>query len=216
MEFFQILLHFDRYLDTVIANYGTMIYLLLFAIVFCETALAPLFFLPGNPLIFISGALCATGMLHVGLLMAVLFSAALIGSAVNYRIGRAIGQQAFSGNIRWFDQASLLKTHAFYENHGGVTFLLSLFIPVVRTFAPLVAGVAEMSFSRFLLFVAAGAAVWVVTLVLGGYFFGNIPLIHDHLNSIMLLGIGGGVGALVLSGLWRAYRKRRNPSAANL
>lgn len=208
MEFLQILLHFDRYLDAVIANYGTMIYLLLFAIVFCETALAPLFFLPGNPLIFISGAFCATGHMNIWLVMAVLFSAVLAGSVANYRIGSVIGHKIFSGKHKWLDQASLLKTHAFYERYGGVTFLLSLFIPVVRTFAPLVAGVAEMTLTKFLLFVAAGAAVWVVTLVSGGYFFGNIPLIHDHLNSIMLLGIGGGVGALVVSGLWRVYRKR--------
>ena len=207
MEFLQIVLHFDRYLDMVIANYGTMIYLLLFAIVFSETALAPLFFLPGNPLIFISGAFCATGQLHIWLLMTVLFSAALSGSVVNYQIGHAIGPKIFSGNSQWLNQSSLRKTHAFYEKYGGMTFLLSLYIPVVRTFAPLVAGVAEMTFSRFLLFVSAGAALWVTTLVSGGYFFGNIPLIHDHLNSIMLLGIGGGVGALVVSGLWRSYRK---------
>lgn len=210
MEFLQILLHFDHYLDTVIANYGTMIYLLLFAIVFCETALAPLFFLPGNPLIFISGAFCATGQMNLWLVMTILFSAAVMGSVVNYRIGCVIGPKIVSRNYKWLDQESLRKTHTFYENYGGMTFLLSLFIPVVRTFAPLVAGVAHMTFANYLLFVTAGAAVWVVTLVSGGYFFGNIPLIHDHLNSIMLLGIGGGVGALVVSGLWRSYRKR-NP-----
>lgn len=209
IDFLQILLHFDRYLDTVIANYGTMIYLLLFAIVFGETALAPLFFLPGNPLIFISGAYCATGQINLWLVLAILFSAAFSGSLVNYRIGSAIGHKIFSRNYPWLDQDSLRKTHAFYERYGGMTFLLSLYIPVVRTFAPLVAGVAAMTFSKFGLFVAAGAALWVVTLVAGGYFFGNIPLIHDHLNSIMLLGIGGGVGALVVSGMWRAYRKRR-------
>ena len=209
MEFLQILLHFDHYLDTVIANYGALIYALLFAIVFCETALAPLFFLPGNPLIFISGALCATGQLHIGLLMAILMMAAVSGSVVNYRIGSVVGPKLFSRNFKWLDQEAFLKTHAFYERYGGMTFLLSLFIPVVRTFAPLVAGVAAMTFSRFVLFVAAGAATWVGLLVSGGYFFGNIPLIHDHLNSIMLAGIGGGVGALVLSGLWRSYRKKR-------
>lgn len=208
MEFLQIILHFDRYLDTVIAQYGTMIYLLLFAIVFCETAFAPLFFLPGNPLIFISGAYCATAHLNIGLLMAILISAVLLGSVVNYRIGKFLGQKLFSQRHKWLDQDALRKTHTFYETYGGVTFLLSLFIPVVRTFAPLVAGVAEMTFSKFVLFVAAGAVVWVTLLVTSGYFFGNIPLIHDHLNSIMLLGIGGGVGALLLSGLWRSYRKK--------
>ena len=209
MEFLQILLHFDRYLDMVIANYGAMIYLLLFVIVFCETALAPLFFLPGNPLIFISGAFCATGQMHMGLLMAILVIAALSGSVVNYRIGSVIGPKLFSRSFKWLDQEAFLKTHAFYERYGGMTFLLSLFIPVVRTFAPLVAGVAAMTFSRFVLFVAAGAVVWIGLLVSGGYYFGNIPLIHDNLNSIMLLGIGGGVGALVLNGLWRSYRKKR-------
>ena len=208
MEFLQIILHFDHYLDTVIAHYGALIYLVLFGIVFCETAFAPLFFLPGNPLIFISGALCATGQLKLGVVMLTLVSAALLGSVINYRIGQLIGPKIFSRKDKWFDQASLRKTHAFYENYGGVTFLLSLFIPVVRTFAPLVAGVARMRFTRFVGFVTLGAIFWVVSLVMGGYFFGNIPLIHDHLNSIMLLGIGGGVGALVLNGLWRSYRKK--------
>ena len=208
MEFLQIILHFDHYLDTVIAHYGALIYLVLFGIVFCETAFAPLFFLPGNPLIFISGALCATGQLKLGVVMLTLASAALLGSVINYRIGQLIGPKIFSRKDKWFDQASLRKTQAFYENYGGVTFLLSLFIPVVRTFAPLVAGVARMRFTRFVGFVTLGAIFWVVSLVMGGYFFGNIPLIHDHLNSIMLLGIGGGVGALVLNGLWRSYRKK--------
>ena len=209
MELLQILLHFDHYLDTVVANYGAMIYALLFAIVFCETALAPLFFLPGNPLIFISGAFCATGQLHIGLLMATLWSAAVSGSIVNYRIGSVVGPKLFNRKFKWLDQEAFLKTHAFYERYGGMTFLLSLFIPVVRTFAPLAAGVAAMTFSRFVLFVAAGAALWIGLLVSGGFFFGNIPLVHDHLNSIMLAGIGGGVGALVLSGVWRSYRKNR-------
>lgn len=208
MEFLQIILHFDHYLDSVIAQYGTMIYLLLFAIVFCEMALAPLFFLPGNPLIFISGAFCATGHMNIWLVMAVLFGAAFTGSLFSYRLGNGIGHRLFSGHYKWLDQASLRKANGFYERFGGVTFLLSLFIPVVRTFAPLAAGVAEMTFSKFILFVAAGAAVWVGLLVPGGYFFGNIPLIHEHLNSIMLAGIGGGVGALVVGSVWRAYRKR--------
>lgn len=208
MEFLQIILHFDHYLDTLIAHYGALIYLVLFGIVFCETAFAPLFFLPGNPLIFISGALCATGQLKLGVVMLTLASAALFGSVINYRIGQLIGPKIFNRKYKWLDQDALRKTQAFYENYGGVTFLLSLFIPVVRTFAPLVAGVARMRFARFVGFVTLGAIFWVLSLVIGGYFFGNIPLIHDHLNSIMLLGIGGTVGALMLNGLWRSYRKK--------
>ena len=143
MEFLQVLLHFDRYLGSVIAQYGNWIYLLLFVIVFCETALIPLFFLPGNPLLFICGAYSATGMMDVWILMATLCVAALGGSLLNYTFGRFIGKQVYTRNYRWLDRAALLKTHAFYESHGGLSFLFSLFIPVVRTFAPLIAGVSQ-------------------------------------------------------------------------
>lgn len=208
MEFLHLVLHFDHYLGEVIATHGTLIYLLLFAIVFCETGIAPLFFLPGNPLIFISGAFCATGHMNLGLLMATLVAAVLAGSTLAYLIGGVIGHKVFTGNYRWLDQDAFRKTHAFYEEHGGMAFLVSPFIPVVRTFAPLVAGVAAMTFTRFVAYVAAGAMVWVALLASGGYFFGNIPVVHDHLNGIVLLGVGGGVGALVVTGLWRAYRRR--------
>ena len=115
----------------------------------------------------------------------------------------------YTRNYRWLDRDALLKTHAFYESYGGLSFLFSLFIPVVRTFAPLIAGVSEMRVGRFALFVAAGAAIWVLMLVTAGYFFGNLPLIHDNLNTLLLLGIGLGVGSVMLSGLWRTYRKHR-------
>ncbi len=209
MEFLPILLHFDRYLGSVITQYGSWIYLLLFGIVFCETALIPLFFLPGNPLLFICGAYCATGMLNVWMVLAILFIAALGGSLVNYGLGRYIGKQVYTRNYPWLDRDALLKTRAFYDSHGGFSFLFSLFIPVVRTFAPLIAGVSEMHVGRFALFVAAGAALWAGSLVSAGYFFGNLPLIHDNLNRILLLGIALGVGAVVASGLWRTYRKHR-------
>lgn len=209
MDLLQIILHFNQMLGTVIAQYGMLVYLLLFTLVFCETALIPLFFLPGNPLLFISGAFCATGVMNIWILMGTLLMAALSGSLVNYRIGRYIGKKVFTGHYRWLDQDTLQKTHAFYESYGGLSFLISLFIPVVRTFAPFVAGVAKMSATRFLFFVACGAAIWVVSLVTGGYFFGNLPQIHDHLNAILLLGIGLGVGGLVAGGAWRAYRKHR-------
>ena len=210
MEFLQVLLHFDRYLGSVIAQYGTWIYMLLFVIVFCETGLIPLFFLPGNPLLFICGAYSATGMMDVWVLVVTLFVAALGGSLLNYTFGRFIGKQVYTRNYRWLDRAALLKTHAFYESYGGLSFLFSLFIPVVRTFAPLIAGVSQMRVTRFVGFVSGGAAIWVVTLVSAGYFFGNLPLIHDNLNTLLLLGIGLGVGSVILSGLWRAYRKHRS------
>jgi membrane-associated protein len=211
MDWHQLLhlaLHFDQHLGSAIAEYGVAVYALLFAIVFCEIAFLPLFFLPGDPLIFICGAFCATGAISLWIVMPLLFVATVAGSAVNFRIGRAVGQKVFTHDYRWLDKAALQRTHRFYEEHGGITFLLSPFIAVVRTFAPFVGGVSAMNYSRFLLFMTAGAAVWIVTLVPAGYFFGNVPLVRDHMSGIVLLGIGLGVGSLLVSGLWRWLTKR--------
>ena len=209
MQTLHMLLHFDRYLGAFIAQYGTLIYALLFLIIFCEMALLPLFFLPGDPLLFICGAFSATGALNLWVVMVLLFVAAISGSLVNYRIGRAVGQQVFVRNYRWLDQDALRKTHAFYENRGSFTFLVSPFIAVVRTFAPFVAGVSAMTLPRFLLSMGTGTALWVATLVAGGYFFGNIPQVHEHLEAIVLVGIGLGVGSLVAVWAWKSYLKYR-------
>ena len=208
MSLLQTILHLDQYLHIVIMQYGSLVYALLFAIVFCETAFLVLFFLPGDPLLFISGALCATGAMNIWILMVLLFTAAVAGSIVNYWLGNAIGQRVFVRDYKWLNREALEKTHAFYEKHGGITFLLSPFIAVVRTFAPFVAGVSAMTFRKFQLFVIAGAALWVITLVSSGYFFGNIPVIRDHLNSIVLLGVGLGLGIPMLNWLWK-FSKRR-------
>jgi len=208
LSLLQTILHLDQYLHIVIMQYGSLVYALLFAIVFCETAFLVLFFLPGDPLLFISGALCATGAMNIWILMVLLFTAAVAGSIVNYWLGNAIGQRVFVRDYKWLNREALEKTHAFYEKHGGITFLLSPFIAVVRTFAPFVAGVSAMTFRKFRLFVVAGAALWVITLVSSGYFFGNIPVIRDHLNSIVLLGVGLGLGIPMLNWLWK-FSKRR-------
>lgn len=208
MQLFQAALHLDQYLHIVIMQYGSLVYALLFAIVFCETALLVLFFLPGDPLLFISGALCATGAMNIWILMVLLFTAAVTGSTVNYWLGNAIGQKVYMQDYKWLNREALEKTHAFYEKHGGITFLVSPFIAVVRTFAPFVAGVSAMTFRKFQIFVIAGVALWVITLVSSGYFFGNIPVIRDHLNSIVLLGVGLGVGIPMLNWLWK-FSKRR-------
>ena len=207
-QLLHLALHFDQHLGIAIAEYGVAVYALLFAIVFCEIAFLPLFFLPGDPLIFICGAFCATGAISLWVVMPLLFAATVAGSAVNFRIGRAIGQKVFTQDYRWLDKAALQRTHRFYEEHGGITFLLSPFIAVVRTFAPFVGGVSAMTYSRFLLFMTAGAAFWIVTLVPAGYFFGNVPLVRDHMSGIVLLGIGLGVGSLLVSGMWRWLAKR--------
>lgn len=209
MQILQLVLHFDRHLGDAIAQYGTLVYFMLFAIVFCEMAFLPLFFLPGDPLLFICGAFCAMGGISPWVVMPVLFVAAVAGSMVNYGIGRRIGRSVFTRDYRWLDRAALRRTHAFYEDHGGVTFLLSPFIAVVRTFAPFVAGAAAMAPRKFVLSVVAGAALWVVTLVVGGYLFGNIPVVREHLSAIVLIGIAAGVGSLVLGGLFRLCRARK-------
>lgn len=210
MDFMQLLdmiLHVDKTLGTVIAQYGTMVYFVLFAIVFCETGLVVMPFLPGDSLLFIAGAFCATGEMNPYLLSALLLIAAVAGNTVNYWIGSAIGQKVFTHNYRWLDRAALEKTHAFYENHGGKTIILARFVPIVRTFAPFVAGVSGMSFARFQFFNIVGAVLWVVGLIAAGYTFGNIPFIRDHLNTIVLVGISAAVVPLLVGGAWKLFKR---------
>lgn len=210
MDFMQLLgmiLHVDESLGNLIANYGTMIYAVLFLIVFCETGLVVLPFLPGDTLLFVAGAFCATGQINIWVLMSLLVFAAIAGNTVNYWIGNAIGQKVFTHDYRWLDKAALQKTHSFYEKHGGKTIILSRFVPVVRTFAPFVAGVSKMTFSKFQFYNITGALLWVMGLVVAGYFFGNIPIIRDHLNTIVLIGVGAAVGPLLLAGVWKFYKK---------
>ncbi len=207
MQFLEMVLNVDKTLGSVIAQYGTMVYAVLFGIVFAETGLVVVPFLPGDTLLFVGGAFCATGAMNIWVLIALLVTAAVTGNTVNYWIGKAIGHKVFTRDYKWLDKAALQKTHAFYENHGGKTIVLARFIPIVRTFAPFVAGVSEMTFAKFQLFNITGAILWVAGLVTGGYFFGNIPLIRDHLNTIVLLGIGAAVIPLMLGGLWKFYKK---------
>ncbi|MEP7207881.1 MAG: VTT domain-containing protein [Casimicrobiaceae bacterium] len=208
-EFLELALHVDRHLGSVIAEHGALVYFLLFAIVFAEIAFLPLFFLPGDPLIFICGAFCATGGLDIWITMPVLFAATVLGSLVNFGIGRRIGENVDRHRYRWFNRDALDRTRVFFETWGRWTFLVSPFLAVIRTFAPFVAGVARMSPGRFVTSVTAGAALWVLVLVPAGYWFGNIPIVHDHLAAIVVAGIGLGVGSLVVTTLWRRYRRLR-------
>ncbi|MES2262540.1 MAG: VTT domain-containing protein [Pseudomonadota bacterium] len=207
VQFLDMLVHVDKTLDMLIAQYGTLVYIVLFAIIFCETGLVVLFFFPGDTLLFIAGAFCATGQMNLPLLIALLVTAAVTGNTLNYWIGEAIGQRVFTHDYRWLNKRALHRTHEFFERHGGKTIILARFVPVVRTFAPFVAGVSDMTFSRFQLFNVTGALLWVVSLTVGGYFFGNIPVVRDHLTAIVMFGVGIAIVPLALGGAWKLGRR---------
>jgi membrane-associated protein len=207
MQLFDMLLHVDKTLGTLLAQYGVYVYAVLFAIVFCETGLVVLFFFPGDTLLFIAGAFCATGEMSYPLLMALLITAAVTGNTLNYYIGGAIGHRVFTHDYRWVNKDALQRTHDFFEKHGGKTIILARFVPVVRTFAPFVAGISEMTHTRFQMFNITGAVLWVVGLVTAGYFFGNIPVVRDHLTAIVLVGVGAAVVPLALGGLYKFGRR---------
>lgn len=188
-QFVDVVLHLDKYLATLVAQYGPWIYAVLFAIVFCETGLVVTPFLPGDSLLFVAGGLAATGGMDVGLLAGTLFVAAVLGDNVNYWIGRSIGPRVFRWeNSRFFNRDAFDKTHAFFGRHGGKTIVIARFLPLVRTFAPFVAGVAAMDYRRFLPLDMLGGALWIFSLTFAGYYFANIPVIKNNL-SLFIVGI---------------------------
>jgi len=207
MQFFDMILHVDKTLGMLLSQYGIYVYAVLFAIVFCETGLVVLFFFPGDTLLFIAGAFCATGEMSYPLLMGLLILAAVTGNTLNYHIGEAIGQRMFTHDYRWINKDALKRTHDFFEKHGGKTIILARFVPVVRTFAPFVAGVSDMTHTRFQMFNITGAVLWVAGLVTAGYFFGNIPVIRDHLTAIVLVGVGAAIVPLALGGIYKFGRR---------
>ncbi|QLG87408.1 DedA family protein [Chitinibacter bivalviorum] len=193
MEFnpIDIFLHLDVYLAQLVQNYGVWIYAILFAVIFCETGLIVTPFLPGDSLLFVAGAVAALGGMDPWLLAATLMSAAILGDSTNYIIGRTVGEKLFTNpNSKVFRRDYLDRTHAFYDKHGGKTVTLARFIPIVRTFAPFVAGVGKMPYARFLSFSVLGTVLWVGSLVTLGFFFGNVEFIKKNL-SIMVIGIVG-------------------------
>jgi membrane-associated protein len=196
-SFLDIVLHLDKHLAVLIAQYGPWIYAILFAIVFMETGLVVTPFLPGDSLLFVAGALAATGGMDIGILCATLFSAAVLGDNTNYWIGRYIGPRVFRWEqSRFFNKAAFDKTHAYYEVHGGKTLIVARFLPLVRTFAPFVAGVGRMTYARFFAVDFVGGALWIFSLTLAGYWFGNVPIIRDNLTLVIL-----GIVALSLTPL---------------
>ncbi|BBT14793.1 DedA family protein [Pseudomonas otitidis] len=191
MEFnpIDLVLHLDQYLNLLVTNYGPWIYAILFLVIFCETGLVVTPFLPGDSLLFIAGAVCANGAMDPVLLALLLMSAAILGDSTNYLIGRTTGERLFSRpNSKIFRRDYLERTHEFYDRHGGKTVTLARFLPIVRTFAPFVAGVGRMPYGRFVAFSVAGSILWVGGLVTLGYFFGNVPFIKQNL-SLLVIGI---------------------------
>ncbi len=184
----DIAVHLDVHLKDLVAQYHTGIYAILFLIVFVETGLVIWPFLPGDSLLFVSGTLAATGEMDIVTLIVVLIAAALTGDNVNYGIGRLVGPKVFHyERSRWFNPAHLARAHAFYERHGGKTLILARFIPIIRTYAPFVAGVGAMRYARYLGFCIVAALLWVVSLCLAGYFFGNIPMVKQNLSLVIVL-----------------------------
>jgi membrane-associated protein len=207
-KFVDLFLHLDTHLSQVIAQYGTGTYLILFLIVFCETGLVVTPFLPGDSLLFAAGTFAALGQLDLWLMMLLLAAAAVLGDTVNYWVGSAIGPRAFSGELRFLKKEHLDRTHAFYEKHGGKTIILARFVPIVRTFAPFVAGVGTMSYRHFLLYNIAGAVLWVGLLVPAGYFFGNIPVVRENFTMVILAIVALSVMPVAVE----ALRGRRRPA----
>jgi membrane-associated protein len=178
----DLFLHLDEHLNQIVTTYGVWTHLILFAIVFAETGLVVTPFLPGDSLLFAAGALAAIGSLDLWLLVVLLIGAAILGDTVNYWIG----PRAFSGNVKFLRKDYLDRTHAFYEKHGGKTIILARFVPIIRTFAPFVAGVGAMSYPRFILYNITGAVLWVGLFVPLGYFFGNMPTVKDNFSLVIL------------------------------
>ena len=201
------ILHVDVHLATFVQTYGTWVYVLLFVIVFVETGVVVMPFLPGDSLLFVVGALCGLGLMSLPLAIGLLIEAAVLGDQTNYSIGRAIGPKVFQWEqSRFFNKRAFDQAHAFYEKYGGITIILARFMPFIRTFAPFVAGVSLMNRASFTFYNVVGALIWVIGIVLAGYFFGNIPFVQQNLDKIIwaLIIVPG---LIVLFGAWKARRR---------
>jgi membrane-associated protein len=208
-QFFDLCLHFDKHLDQMAATFGPWLYVLVFAVIFCETGLVFAPILPGDSLLFAFGMLIAReeSQLSLGLAIGLLIVGAIAGDAVNYWAGYILGPKVFHyENSRLLNKKHLIRTHEFYERHGGKTIVIARFIPIVRTFAPFVAGIARMGYMRFWQFNCLGGSAWVTIFLLGGYFFGNIPFIKSHVHFVMVAIVLVSVMPMVIE--WYLARQR--------
>jgi membrane-associated protein len=204
LQLLDFILHVDRYLEAFVGQHGACVYALLFLIIFVETGVVVMPFLPGDSLLFIVGAMCGAGLMNLPLVMGLLLVAAILGDQTNYTIGRYFGPRVFQWeDSRFFSRKGFDQAHAFYEKYGGITIILARFMPFIRTFVPFVAGVAEMTRSKFTLFNVVGGFIWVVGLTLAGYLFGNLPFVQTHLSKIIwaLIIVPG---LIALFGAWKA------------
>ena len=187
MWLIDFILHIGDHLQELVKNYGNWIYAILFAIVFCETGLVVLPFLPGDSMLFAAGAIAAVGDMNVFVLMGLLIIAAVLGDFVNFEIGKHFGQRLFANpSSKFFKQSYLQKTHDYYEKYGGRTIIIARFIPIVRTFAPFVGGMGKMNYAQFARYNVMGAVLWVTLFTLLGYFFGQLPFVKQHFSWIMI------------------------------
>jgi membrane-associated protein len=206
--FVDLILHLDQHLRDLAQTYGAWVYAVLFLIVFLETGVVVTPFLPGDSLLFVAGTIAAAGELNIHALVLLLIAAAVAGDSLNYAIGRYLGPRVFRfDDSRFFKRAYVDRTHAFFERHGGKAIIIARFVPIVRTYAPFVAGIGAMCYRRFLMFNVTGAVLWVALLAYAGFFFGNLPLVRSNLTAVIL-------GIIVLSimpGIVEFWRARRAP-----
>lgn len=201
------ILHVDRYLEAFVTNYGAWVYALLFLIIFVETGVVVMPFLPGDSLLFVVGALCGVGLMSYPAAVLLLWAAAVLGDQCNYTIGRALGHRVFAWeDSRFFNRAAFDRAHAFYEKYGGITIILARFFPFMRTFIPFVAGIAEMTRVKFTVYNVVGGGIWVLGLVTAGFFLGSIPWVKENLDKIIWATILI-PGLIVIAGAWNARRK---------
>lgn len=210
-QLIDLFLHLDKHLEAVVSQYGVWIYALLFAIIFVETGLVVMPFLPGDSLLFVCGTLAAVGGLSLPLLIALLITAAVLGDALNYSIGRRIGPRVWTfEQSRWFNRKAFERANAFYERHGAITIIVARFLPFVRTFAPFVAGVAAMSYRKFALYNLVGGVIWVVSLTGLGYLIGNLPWVKAHFSWVALaLIVVPALPALIEVARHTVFKRRR-------
>ena len=211
VKFFDMLLHLDKYIDLLIRDYGMWTYLIFFLIVFCETGLVVTPFLPGDSLLFVAGTFAALGSLNLTWLLVLLTIAAILGDTINYWIGNYIGPKVFQmQNSRVFRKEYLDRTHQFYEKYGPITIVIGRFIPIIRTFAPFLAGVGSMTYGKFLIYNVVGGILWIASFTLGGYFFGNLPFVKKNFTLVIVAIIVISVMPTVIEYL----RQRRQAKAA--